>query len=103
MSTEDRTIKTYEIKYPASAYTFPQEALIHTVRFDDEYIHVDLIDGRVLSIPMWWLPTVHNAPAEERLKFEISRSRTMVVWDPQKGSINDELRIEDYLAPRQAK
>lgn len=103
MSPKDRAIKAYEIKYPASAYTFPQEALIHTVRFDDDYIHVDLIDGRILSIPMWWLPTVHNAPPEERLKFEISRSRTMVVWDPEKGSINDELRIEDYLAPRKTK
>jgi hypothetical protein len=92
-------IKRYEIKYPASAYTFPQVSLIHDVRFDEEYIHVDLTDGRILSIPLWWIPTVHNASPEERLKFEISRSRTMIIWDPDKGEINDELRIEDYLVP----
>lgn len=70
------------------------------MRIDDEYIHVDLIDGRILSIPLWWLPSVHNAPRGQRLKFEISRSRTMIVWDPDKGSINDEMRIDDYLVPR---
>jgi hypothetical protein len=26
----------------------------------------------------------------------------MIVWDPEKGAISDELRIADYLAPRTA-
>ena len=93
------TAKRYRIVHLATDYTFPQQATIHDVRFDDAYIHVDLTDGRILSIPLWWIPTVHNAPAEDRLKFEISRSRTMIIWDPDKGSINDELRLEDYLGP----
>jgi hypothetical protein len=97
---EETPVKWYKIAYPTSAYTFPREALIHDVRFDDEYIHVDLTDGRILSIPMWWIPTVHNATPEERAKYEINRSRTMIIWDPDKGSINDELRIEDYLTAR---
>ncbi len=42
----------YDIPYPASAYTFPDEALLHGVRFDDNYIHLELTDGRVLSIPL---------------------------------------------------
>jgi hypothetical protein len=44
-------IKQYKDQYPISAYTFPDEARIHRVRFDDEYIHVTLTDGRVLSTP----------------------------------------------------
>ncbi len=92
-------VKRYPIAYPASEYTFPLQAAIHDVRFDDVYIHVDLTDGRILSIPLWWIPTVYNAPAEDRLKFEINRSRTMIIWDPDQGSINDELRLEDYLGP----
>ena len=67
---EELTVKRYAIAYPASEYTFPRQATIHNVRFDDAYIHVDLTDGRILSIPLWWIPTVHNAPAEDRLKFE---------------------------------
>jgi len=39
---------------------------------------------------------------EERKKFTISRDRKMVIWDPDQGTINDEVRIDDYLITRQA-
>jgi hypothetical protein len=93
------TAKRYRIAHLATDYTFPQQAAIHDVRFDDTYLHIDLTDGRILSIPLWWVPSVYNATPEERLKYKISRSRTMIIWDPDKGSINDELRLEDYLVP----
>lgn len=96
----EEQVKWYEIPYPASAYTFPRESLIHDVRFDDEFIHIELTDGRVLSVPLWWVPSVHNASMEERQKYEISRDRRMVVWDPGRCAINDEMRIDDYLAAR---
>ena len=96
---EQFEVKRYKIQYPISAYTFPREARIHQVRFDDEYMHVTLTDGRVLSIPLWWIPTLHNAAPEEREKYEISRDRTMIIWDPDKCAINDEIRIADYLGP----
>lgn len=97
------TIKRYEIGYPASEYTYPREALIHEVHIDDTYLQVELTDGRILSIPLWWIPTLYNASPEERLKFTINRSRTMIIWDPEQGSINDEIRVEDYLMPRPSK
>lgn len=93
-------IKRFHIQRPASAYTFPSDARIYQVAFDDEYLHVDLIDGRRLSIPLWWIPTLHNAPREELHKYEINRARTMIIWDPDKCAINDELRIAEYLEAR---
>lgn len=93
------TTKWYDIPYPASAYTFPREALLHRVRFDDEYIHLELTDGRLLSVPLGWIPSLHNAAPEEREKYEISRDRRMLIWDPDKCAINDELRLADYLGP----
>jgi len=90
----------YDIPYPASAYTFPREALLHVVRFDDEYMHLELTDGRILSVPLSWIPTLHSAEPEEREKYEITRDRKMIVWDPDKCAINDEVRIDDYLMPR---
>lgn len=90
----------YDIPYPASAYTFPSEALIHKVRFDDQYIHLDLTDGRILSIPLSWIPTLHNAAPAERQQFTISRDRKALIWDPDVCSINDELFIDDYLCNR---
>ena len=92
-------VKRYDIQYPASEYTYPKEALIHKVEINDSYIITELTDGRILSIPLWWIPSVYNAPPEDRAKFEISRSRTMIIWNPEKGSINDEIRLEDYLSP----
>jgi hypothetical protein len=74
--------------------------IIDAERFDDDHIHIELTDGRVLSIPLWWVPSVHNASMEEREKYEISRDRRMVIWDPDRCAINDEMRIDDYLEAR---
>jgi hypothetical protein len=97
---ENEDATWYEIAYPATAYTFPGEALIHQVKLDDDFIHLELTDGRILSIPLWWIPTVHNAERQEREKYEVSRDRKLLIWDPDKCAINDELRIDDYLKPR---
>lgn len=91
-------IKRYKVQYPISAYTFPREAYIHQVRFDNECMHVELTDGRMLSVPLRWIPTLYNAATEEREKYEINRSRTMIIWDPDKCAINDEVCIDDYLS-----
>jgi len=98
---EQFEVRRYKVQYPISAYTFPREARIHRVRFDDEYMYVELTDGRMLSVPLWWIPTLYNAPAEEREKYELDRSRTMIIWDPDKCAINDEVRIADYLGSGQ--
>lgn len=94
---EEFTVKQYKIQYSVSAYTFRQEARIHQVRFDNKHIHIELIDERIISIPLWWIPTLYNASEEEREKYEINRDRTMLIWDPDKCSINDELCIANYL------
>jgi hypothetical protein len=98
MQAEGKTkAKRFKIQYPISDYTFPEEARIHAVSFNDEYIHIDLTGGRKFSIPLWWIPTLHNASPEEREKYEINQNRTMIIWDPEKSGINDEIRIADYL------
>ncbi len=96
---ERSTVQRFEVQHPVSAYTFPREARIERVRFDREYLHVGLADGRKVSVPLHWIPTLADAPPEEREKYEINPSRTMLVWDPAKCAINDELSIADYLNP----
>jgi hypothetical protein len=97
---EQIEVKRFKTQYPISAYTFPTEARIHQVRLDEEYLHLDLTDGRKLAIPLWWIPTLNNALPEEREKYEIDPSRTMLIWDPNRCTINDELRLTDYLGPQ---
>ena len=92
-------VSQYKVQYPISAYTFPREARIHQVRFDDEHIHIDLSDGRILSVPLRWIPTLYHAHPEERAKYELNQSRTVIIWDPGKCAINDELCLADYLGP----
>jgi hypothetical protein len=96
----EQTAQWYKIAYPASEYTFPHETLIDTVRFDETYIHIELTDRRILSIPLWWIPTLSHAAPEDRARYEISRDRTLLIWDSEVGPINDELRLADYLLPR---
>ena len=96
---EKLQVKRYKVQHSIEEYTFPKEAHIHDVKFDEKFIHVELTDQRVLSIPLWWIPTVYNAAMEDRRKFEINQSRTMIIWDPDKCSINDEISIADYLGP----
>ena len=92
-------VKRYKIQYSVDQYTFPKDATIQAVRIDEKHIHVELTDKRILSIPLKWIPTVYNASAEDRQKFEISQSRTMIIWNPDKCGINDEINITDYLGP----
>lgn len=98
---DSQQTKWYEIPYPASAYTFPREALIQEVRLDAQFIHFELEDGRILSVPLSWIPSLLNVSPEERAKFEISNDRRRVIWDPDTCAINDELCVEDYLLPSQ--
>ncbi|HQY94783.1 MAG: DUF2442 domain-containing protein [Caldilinea sp.] len=74
--------------------------MIHTARLDDQYIHLDLTDGRILSIPLAWIPTLHNAAPSERNQFTISRDRKALLWDPDVCAINEEIFLDDYLSGR---
>jgi hypothetical protein len=96
---EKLQVKRYKIQHSIDEYTFPEDAYIHAVRFDEKYIQIELIDQRVLSIPLWWIPTIYNASAVDRERFEISQNRKMIIWDPNKCKINDEINILDYLGP----
>ena len=92
-------VKRYNVQYPISAYTFPREARIHAVRFDEQHMHVELTDGRVLSVPLWWIPTLYNASAAEREKYELDRHANDAGLESRQCAINDEVRVTDYLNP----
>ena len=101
-SNEKIKIKRYKIQHSIDEYTFPKEAYIHAVTFDESYMHVELTDERVISIPLMWIPTLYNASDKDRRTFQISQNRRMIIWDPEKSGINDEINILDYLGPTRA-
>ena len=95
-------VKRYKIQHSIDEYTFPTEAYIHDVTFDEKYMHVELRDERIISIPLMWIPTVYNASDKDRKTFRITQNRRMILWDPEKSGINDEINILDYLGPTRA-
>ena len=46
-------IRRYKIQHSIDEYTFPKEAYIQTVMFDEKYIHIELADERIISIPFY--------------------------------------------------
>ena len=95
-----QTGKRYPIRYRASQYTFPAEDTIESAHCDASHIHVLLTDGRVISIPLAWIPPLYDASPQERAKFVLSDDRQLIIWDPELSEINEILRLSDYLQAR---
>jgi len=93
------SVKAYKVKYSLRDYTFPKEVKIASVHFDETYMHVTLTDERIISIPLKWIPSLYHAKPADREKYKINQTKRMLVWDPAKCEINEEIRIEDYLGP----
>jgi len=99
--TDEDSEFVYEVVHRADEYRWPFDALIHQVRLDVHFLHVEFIDGRNLSVPLSWIPTLHEAEPADREKYVVSRDRRLIVWDPYETgtSINEIVRISDYLGP----
>jgi len=63
-----------------------------SVRFDDAAMWVELVDGRVLGVPLVWFPRLLHATEDQRLDFELSFSG--IHWD----AINEDISTAGLLA-----
>jgi hypothetical protein len=59
---------------------------------DDSYLHVELADGRVISVPVGWAPALEAATPTERNAMEFMSAS--VFW-PELGA---EIAVSDLLA-----
>lgn len=58
----------------------PTSAVVTSVGFADEMMHVGLADGRIVSVPIIWFPTLRDATVAERENYEISPSGIGIHW-----------------------
>lgn len=100
IKNHSKPTRHYPIQYRIRDYTFPVVDLIATVNVDEKYIHIELTDGRLFSIPLHWIPPLRDAPPQERQKFQISQDRDAIIWDPEESIVNEILRLSDYLHAR---
>ena len=56
-------------------------ALAISLRFDEDMMWVQLVDGRVIGVPLAWFPRLLRASPEQRLRFEISGGGQGLHWD----------------------
>jgi len=63
------------------------------VHFDDEYLHVKLEDGRIISTPMKWYTPLSKASISELKEYKLICMNTGIEWE----SIDYHLNIESML------
>ncbi|MBX3052047.1 MAG: DUF2442 domain-containing protein [Caldilineaceae bacterium] len=62
-------------------------------------MHIHLMDERIISVPLKWIPTLLNATPEDRELYSIGWDGRLIYWDPDECAINEDLLIEKYLKP----
>ncbi|MGI4874901.1 MAG: DUF2442 domain-containing protein [Janthinobacterium lividum] len=72
----------------------PTTALAQAVTFDDITMHVQLTDGRTVSVPLLWFPRLHAARPEQRLRVEIGGGGRGLHWD----ELNEDVAVAGLLA-----
>src|SRR5690349_9520209 len=58
----------------------PTSALAKAVEFSEEMMHVQLTDGRILSVPLIWIPSLRAATSEQRNDYRIGAGGRGVHW-----------------------
>ena len=71
----------------------PTTALAQAVTFDDITMHVQLTDGRTVSVPLLWFPRLHAARPQQRLRVEIGGGRGRH-WD----ELDEDVAVAGLLA-----
>ena len=65
------------------------------VSFANDTMLVDLSDGRTITIPIAWYPSLASAKKEQLDKFEISPSGYGIHWP----DIDEDLSVNGFLFP----
>ena len=51
------------------------------VWFDSDMMHVRLLDGREISVPMEWFPSLRNASEEQRRQWRLIGNGVGIHWE----------------------
>ena len=56
------------------------QASASSVRFDEHMMHVLLLDGREISVPLDWFPRLRNASAHQRRNWRLIGNGVGIHW-----------------------
>ena len=80
------SISAIEIEIPLSL----------AVRVTQDSLHVDLADGRTISVPLAWYPRLLLATADERKRWRLIGRGRGIHWE----AIEEDISVEGLLAGR---
>ncbi len=72
----------------------PTSALAKAVTFDEFMMHVQLMDGRIVSMPLIWSPALYRATPEQREQVEIGGGGVGLHWT----DLDEDLSVAGLLA-----
>jgi len=70
------------------------------VRCDDDYLTVDLIDGRTISVPLAWYPRLLETSPEQRANWEVAGAGYGIHWPEIDEDLSTEGLLRGAPAPR---
>jgi hypothetical protein len=72
----------------------PTTALAKSLEFDDDAMRVVFMDGRVLSVPLAWFPTLRAATPQQRANYEIGGGGIALHWP----DLDEDLSVAGLMA-----
>ena len=73
---------------------------VKDVRFSDDSLIVDLVDGRTISVPLAWYPRLLHATAEQRNHWQIAGGGFGIHWPDVDEDLSTEGLLRGAPAPR---
>jgi len=72
------------------------------VRCDDDYLSVDLMDGRTISVPLAWYPRLRAGSPEQRAKWEKVGAGYGIHWPELDEDLSTEGLLRGAPAPHRS-
>jgi Protein of unknown function (DUF2442) len=73
--------------------TIQADERVKNVYFTEETVSVNLMDGRIITVPLVWYPRLLNATPDQRANWEVCGGGYGIHWD----EIDEDLRTEGML------
>lgn len=73
---------------------------VKNVHFTEDTISVDLMDRRIITVPLTWYPRLFNATPEQRKQWEICGGGYGIHWEEIDEDISTEGMLRGAPAPR---
>ncbi|MDD5190125.1 MAG: DUF2442 domain-containing protein [Dehalococcoidales bacterium] len=71
----------------------PRDAMASEVWFDEHMMHVRLLDGREISVPVEWFPKLRTATNKQRSEWRLIGKGVGIHWD----EIDEDISISALL------